>query len=83
MKTKYPKPLSSSVNAVNTESDVTVREGRCIWNIPADYNIMDLSGKVLESGRDTEVSLDKYANGIYMIQISFDNDKVYVKKVIR
>lgn len=83
MKTKYPKPLSSSVNAVNTESDVTVREGRCIWNIPADYNIMDLSGKVLESGRDTEVCLDKYANGIYMIQISFDNDKVYVKKVIR
>ena len=70
----YPNPTTGKVH-IQMDDD-----GRNL-----DYKVLNVYGQCLETGslHSRELSLDKFADGVYFIQLSADNQILTTEKIIK
>ena len=65
----YPNPSNEYIFVESRHDDL-------------DIQIIDLSGRVLINSNNNEIFIGNLENGVYMIEISNKNNKIY-KKIIK
>ena len=65
----YPNPSNENIFVESSHDDL-------------DFQIIDLSGRVLINSNNKEIFIGNLENGVYMIEISNKNNKIY-KKIIK
>lgn len=72
--TMYPNPTSDIIHIQTSDYQEDI-----------DYRILNIYGQCLETGKlsTPELSLSKFANGVYFVQLSSKNQPIITEKIIK
>jgi hypothetical protein len=74
----YPNPAQNSVNIYYKNGDDT----------PVVIELKDLLGKIIYTnfisvGKEEQISLQGYSNGVYILSLSRDKEVIYTNKLVK